>query len=167
MISKGNALPQVEINKKGELVVDGNTLAYKNWSTDQLAGKVRVINHFAGRSSAKELNEALISALKAADLPKDSYQTTTVINLKDAMWGTGALVVAKAESGKKAFPWSSVVIDESSVCLNAWGLKKESSAVIVLDECANVLFFKDGALVKAEIDAVLALIETALQADVA
>jgi hypothetical protein len=165
MISKGKKLPLVEVNKKGELTIDGASLAYKPWSTEQLTGKVRVINHFAGRSAAKELNEPLITALKAAEFPKDAYQTTTIINLKDSMWGTGALVVAKAEAGKKAFPWSSVVIDEAGACLAAWGLAKENSAVSVVDENGDVLFFKDGALTSTEIAAVLELIETALQAE--
>lgn len=163
LISKGKAVPSVSVNKKGELISENGSLKYIPWSIQSLVGKVRVINHFAGRSSAKELNEPLITALKAADLPHDSYQTTTIINLKDAMWGTSALVVAKAEAGKKAFPWSSVVIDEIGEVRNTFELKKESSAIIVLDAESKVLFFKDGALSQEEVGMVMNIIAEELE----
>ncbi len=163
-ISKGNKLPTVEVQKKGELVSEKGSIKQKPWTSECLTGKARVINHIAGRSAAKEINEAMISALKAAEFPQDAYQTTTIINLNDAMWGTSAIVAAKAESGKKEFPWSSVVLDEKGDVAKAWGLKKESSAIAVLDAEGEVLFFKDGALSAAEVQEVIGMIEAELEA---
>ena len=44
-----------------------------------MLGKVRVIQAIAGRSSAKELNAPMMTAITAAKFPEDSYQTTSII----------------------------------------------------------------------------------------
>jgi YtfJ family uncharacterized protein len=165
--SYGCKLPAVEISQKGEVQLEGGKISYTNWSTAQLTGKVRTVFHLAGRSAAKEINEALVNALKQADLPKDSYQTTTIVNTGDALFGTVSIVAMMVEGGKKEFPWSSVVVDAKSVAQQAWNLKKESSAVFVLDTSGTLLFTKDGRLTDAEVSAVLALIESALATETA
>jgi predicted transcriptional regulator len=38
----------------GELVLNNDKFSYKSWNSAQLVGKVRVVQHIAGRSSAKE-----------------------------------------------------------------------------------------------------------------
>ena len=57
--------------------------------------------HIAGKTHAKAMNEPFIEALKSAKFSKAHYQTTTIINLKNAILGTGAIVTGKAEAGKK------------------------------------------------------------------
>lgn len=158
-IQAGQTLPAVAVSQKGEVLLDGGKTTFVDWNTDSLKGKVRVVHHVAGRSAAKEINEALIQALKAADFPKETYQTTTIVNVKDAVFGTGTIVSMMVESGKKEFPWSCVVVDGQGTVQKAWGLKSESSAVAMLDAKGKVLFFKEGALAKQEIDQVLTLIE--------
>ena len=87
-------VPAVGVNDKGELLLQQDKFSYKNWNSAQLSGKVRVVQHIAGRSSAKEMNAALIEAIKAAKLPHDRYQTTTIVNTDDAIPGTGMLCAA-------------------------------------------------------------------------
>ncbi|VEI44744.1 putative transcriptional regulator [Actinobacillus equuli] len=48
------ALPSVTVAKDGELTLNGNKVSYKSWQSSSLNGKVRVIHHFAGRSSVKD-----------------------------------------------------------------------------------------------------------------
>ena len=73
----------------------------KSWSSTALPGKVRVIQHIAGRSAAKEKNQAMTKLLKRLILTKPKYQTTTIINADDAVVGTGMFVKSSAEKGKK------------------------------------------------------------------
>ena len=40
-------------------------------------------------------------AIKAAKLPHDKYQTVTIINSNDAIWGTSGFVKSSAEDSKK------------------------------------------------------------------
>lgn len=102
----GQRVAPVGVADRGELILDKDKFSYKNWNSAQLAGKVRVVQHIAGRSSAKEKNANLIEAIKAAGFPHDRYQTTTIVNTDDAIPGTGMFVRNSIESNKKLFPWS-------------------------------------------------------------
>lgn len=53
-----------------------------------------------------------MAAITAAKFPAESYQTTTIINQDDAIWGTSSFVKSSAQDSKKEFPWSSMVLDE-------------------------------------------------------
>lgn len=154
------ALPTVNVSKDGELLAKGKTVTYKVWTSDGLAGKVRVVHHFAGRSSAKEKNEALINAIKAANFDRSKYQTTSIINADDAIVATGAFVKSSAEDGKLENPHSQVVLDQQGSVKNAWGLKAKDSFVAVLDKNGKVQFVAEGKLSANQIQQVIALIHT-------
>lgn len=157
------ALPTVNVVKGGELVLQSGDIHYTPWQSSQLNGKVYVVQHIAGRSSAKELNAPLIDRIKAAELPKDRYQTVTVVNTDDAIWGTGGIVKGKLESSKKEFPWSMMVLDEEGVARSVWDLQEESSAIIVVDAENRVRWMKEGALNDQEQQEVMDLIQTLLK----
>jgi uncharacterized protein len=161
-LSVGTTLPAVDVSNYGEIVLnDGNT-GYQAWATNDLLGKVRVVQAIAGRSSSKELNAPLMAAITASKFSEDSYQTTTIINQDDAIWGTGSFVKSSAESSKEEFPWSSMVLDEDGTVASSWALKEESSAIIVQDKQGKILFVKEGALNESEVTQVIELIKASL-----
>ncbi|MFD1092859.1 YtfJ family protein [Providencia vermicola] len=163
-IQINQSVPAVSVTDKGELILNKeNKLDYQPWKSLQLVGKVRTIQHIAGRSSAKELNAPLIEAIKNARFPHDTYQTTTIINTDDAIFGTGVFVKNSVEDSKKEFPYSQFIVDSDGVVKTAWGLKPESSAIILLDNQGKVLFFKDGELNSQEIEKVIGLLISALK----
>lgn len=53
-IEKGQRVPPVGIADRGELILDNDKFSYKARNSAQLAGKVRVVQHIAGRTSAKK-----------------------------------------------------------------------------------------------------------------
>lgn len=161
-IATGQPVPEVSVDKYGEILLSGDDVSYQTWNSQELAGKVRVIQAIAGRSSAKEMNAPLMTAITAAKFPEQSYQTTTVINQDDAIWGTGSFVKSSAQDSKKEFPWSSIVLDESGKVASAWQLKEESSAIIVQDKSGNVLFVKEGTLNQTDINQVIELVKSHL-----
>src|SRR5471032_232367 len=67
----GQRVAPVGVDDKGELNDVNDTFSYTKWNSARLPGKVRIVQHMAGRSSAKALNEPLIEAIKAANLPHD------------------------------------------------------------------------------------------------
>lgn len=156
-ISNNQRVPPVGVSDKGELDYDkaADRFSYKNWNSAQLPGKVRVIQHIAGRTSAKELNAPLIDAIKQANLPHESYQTTTIVNTDDTIIGTAIFVRNSIESNKRDFPWSQFIVDNNGNVKKAWGLAEKGSAIIVLDPQGNVRFVKDGALTSAEVQQVI------------
>jgi YtfJ family uncharacterized protein len=119
---------------------------------------VRVVQHIAGRTSAKEKNATLVEAIKSANLPHDRYQTTTIVNTDDAIPGSGMFVRSSLESNKKLYPWSQFIVDSNGVVRGAWQLEKESSAVVVLDKAGRIQWAKDGALTQDEVQQVIALL---------
>lgn len=155
-------VPPVGIADRGELMLDNDKFSYKKWNSAQLPGKVRVLQHIAGRTSAKEKNAALIEAIKSAKLPHDRYQTTTIVNTDDAIPGSGMFVRSSLESNKKLYPWSQIIVDSDGVARKAWQLDEESSAIVVLDKDGRVQYAKDGGLSQQEVQQVVALLHKLL-----
>lgn len=156
-VQLNNNLPAVTVANDGELVAQGKKVAYKNWSSASLAGKVRVLQHIAGRSSVKEKNEGLITAIRQANFDRAKYQTTTIINADDAIIATGSFVKSSAEEGKLQNPHSQVVLDQASSVKKAWGLKEKESFIAVLDKNGKVQFVSEGKLSPAQIQQVIDL----------
>lgn len=161
-LQTGQRVPAVGIADRGELILDNNEFSYKNWNSSQLPGKVRVVQHIAGRTSAKEKNATLIEAIKAAKFPHDKYQTTTIVNTDDAIPGSGMFVRSSLESNKKLYPWSQFIVDSNGLVRQSWQLEEESSAIIVLDKGGRVAWAKDGALTQEEVQQVIALLHKLL-----
>lgn len=123
---------------------------------------MRIVQHIAGRTSAKEKNATLIEAIKAANLPHDKYQTTTIVNTDDAIPGSGMFVRSSLESNKKLYPWSQFIVDSNGIARKARQLDEESSAIVVLDKDGRVQWAKDGALTQEEVQQVIALLHKLL-----
>lgn len=160
--TNGQRVAPVGVADRGELILDNNKFSYKKWNSAQLPGKVRVVQHIAGRSSAKEKNAALIEAIKSAGLPHDRYQTTTIVNTDDAIPGSSMFVRSSIESNKKLFPWSQFVVDSDGVVRKAWQLDEGSSAIVVLDKDGRIQWSKDGTLTADEVKQVIALLHKLL-----
>lgn len=160
--TNGQRVAPVGVADRGELILDNDKFSYKKWNSAQLPGKVRVVQHIAGRSSAKEKNAALIEAIKSAGLPHDRYQTTTIVNTDDAIPGSSMFVRSSIESNKKLFPWSQFVVDSDGVVRKAWQLDEGSSAIVVLDKDGRIQWSKDGALTADEAKQVIALLHKLL-----
>ncbi len=158
-IKVAQTLPVAKVANYGELVVENAGIVYKTWQSERLAGKVRVIQAIAGRRSAKALNAPLMSAITAQQFDKNAYQTTTIINQNDAVWGTSSFVKSSAKDSKKEFSWSSIVLDEDGTVAKAWQLKNESSFIAVLNKQGQVLFAHEGALSQEKIAQVLKIIK--------
>jgi len=158
-IKLNQTLPYIEIKNHGEVLLKNEEIVYKKWHVNQLKDKVRVIQAIAGRSTAKEMNAPLMAAITAQNFNKNDYQTTTIINQDDAMWGTSGFVKSSAEESKKTFSWASLVLDENGVAAKKWQLKPENSLIVVLDKASNVLFVHEGALSEDKIDEVISIIK--------
>lgn len=154
-------VPPVGIADRGELILDNDKFSYKA-GIARSCPKVRIVQHIAGRTSAKEKNATLIEAIKAANLPHDKYQTTTIVNTDDAIPGSGMFVRSSLESNKKLYPWSQFIVDSNGIARKAWQLDEESSAIVVLDKDGRVQWAKDGALTQEEVQQVIALLHKLL-----
>ncbi|WP_447527794.1 YtfJ family protein [Vreelandella sp. TE19] len=160
---QGEPVTPVRVADRGELVLSDGALRYQAWDSAELSGHVGVVLHVAGRLSAKDLNTPIIEAIEAADFPNERFQTTTIINTDDAVFGSAMFVRRSVESSKRDVPTVQFVVDESSAVQNAWNLERGGSAVVVHDDAGRVRFAKDGPLTLYEVNHVMELLHAMLE----
>lgn len=161
-IATGGRVPDLSINDKGQLGLSDDKVVYSSWSYDQKPGKVQVVQYMAATRSASAMNKPFREKMRAS-LPLDgSFESISIVNLDEAMFGTSGMVISELKSSKTEFPYAVMVVDENGLGLATWELEKKSSAVIVTNEDGEVLYFKQGALSDDEIDSTIKLISDAI-----
>ncbi|CAX61238.1 putative transcriptional regulator [Erwinia billingiae Eb661] len=155
----GQPVAPVAIADRGELILREGEFSYQNWNSGELAGKVRVVQYIAGRTSAKKKNSLLITAVKEAQFPEDRFQPTTIVNTDDAIPGSGFFVRGKIEKNKRNYPWAQFVVDSDGIGRKTWQLPEESSTILVLDREGRVRWAKDGSLSPTEVSDVIGLVQ--------
>jgi YtfJ family uncharacterized protein len=153
----GAPLPDLAIDDRGEIILQGDDISYQAWRYPQQPGKVNIVQYLAATKSAGDMNKPFRDRLDT-DLPKGEFSTTTILNMDDAIWGTGAFVMGELKSNKREFPAAVIVVDENGVGLQQWQLQNDSSALMVVDPQGIVRYFKQGKMSATEIDSTLQLI---------
>ena len=156
-VEVGGRLPDLSIDDKGELILHGDEVDYRAWSYPQQPGKVHIVQYMAATKSAGDMNKAFRDRFDT-DLPKNSFRTTTILNLDDALWGTGGFVIGELKSNKREFPEAVMVVDEEGAGVKQWQLQNDTAAVVVLDPQGTVRYVKQGKMSAAEIESTLELI---------
>ena len=157
-ISVGEPLPELLIDDRGELVIDGEDFSYTPWQHPGGIGKVHVLQYMAGRMTARSQTQPFTDKLEAT-LPEGSFHVTTVINLDDALWGTSGFVVSEVKDSKRKYPASTIVLDEDGNGLETWQLLPKGATIVVLDPLGSVLFLKEGGMTEQEIESTLQLMQ--------
>lgn len=158
----GEHFPLVNVANKGEVQVDNGEFSYSDWSSAQLDGRVIVVQHLAGRTSTKELNDPLMNIIADANFTPDVYNTATIVDTDDAVWGTSVIVNSSLKDNKEMYPTAIFVIDADGSTREQLELPKESSSIFLLNKEGKVLFAKDGALTENEITEVMGMIRANL-----
>lgn len=109
------------------------------------------------------MNAALIETLRKASLPRDYYQTTTIVDRGDAFFATGWFIRHQIEASQRRYPWSQIIDDAESVVRHAWQLKSNSSTVVVLNARGEVQWVKEGPLTLEDVRQVVTLIQRILR----
>ena len=156
-IQVGQPLPALAITERGELLLENEAFSYAPWQMPENIDKVHVLQYMAGRLSARSQSKPFTDRLKES-LPLGSYHVTTVINLDDALWGSGGFVVREVKDSKKKYPLSTIVLDEHGTGLETWQLQPKGAAIFVLDPLGTVLYLKEGGMSEDEIENTLELI---------
>lgn len=154
-LTSGAIPPRVEVTNKGLLEVKSGQVAYRNWHSNQLTGKARVVLHIAAKKSASDLNKDALNALQKAELPSEFFQTTTVVNGNDKMWGTQKFIRNLLEERTLSEPNAQFVLDNKGKVRSAWGFQQGDSAVLVFDAEGTLLWYKEGRLDVLDIEAML------------
>lgn len=153
----GAPLPDLTIDDRGEIILHGDDISYQPWRYPQQPGMVNIVQYMAATQSAGDMNKPFRDRFDT-DLPEGKFTTTTILNMDEAMWGTGGIVMGQLKSNKREFPTAVIVVDEEGVGLKHWQLQEDSSAVMVVDSQGTVRYFKQGKMSATEIENTLQLI---------
>lgn len=155
-------LPAVTVADKGELILKKDEINYKPWKSTELVGKVRILQHIAGRRDVKAENQPLMDAIKTAHFNEKDYQTTNIVNADDAIFGTGFMVRSGVTKAKKANSRSQIVLDNNGSVKKAWDLKAKESLIVVLNKQGQVKFVQEGKLTNTQIQQIIHLVSDQL-----
>ena len=149
-----------EIPKSVTLQGDaGGLVSGGAWNSSMLEGKVHAV--FYVDPDEKDTNEAVADALKNEGFDKSKYATMAIVNLA-ATWKPNAIINMLLKAKQKKFPDAMYVKDKHKLLVKEWGLKDDSSDILVFDKEGKLLYSYAGKLDKSEIDKVLALIHSNL-----
>ena len=155
-------LPPMKIPDRGELVLAGDDVTYRPWSTDHNPDKVHIIQYFAGTMSASKTFEPFTDLLQGS-FEEGSYHVTTIINLDAATWGTTGFVVSEVKANKRKFPLATMVLDEDGSGARQWELGKKGAGLAIIDREGIVAYFTRKALSDTELRAALELVGTLIR----
>ena len=138
----------------GGLVSDNSA-----WNSNTLKDKVLVL--FYVKKKKKELNDEFSQTLKANKYDRSKYGSLAIINLA-ATWKPNFVIASVLKGKQEEFPDTLYVKDKNSVLVKEWGLRDDSSDIIIFSKNGKVLFQKDGKMSEDEITTAIKVIEDAL-----
>ena len=143
----GKIPPTVQLRDKLGGHLDGTP-----WSSDELRGKVHVL--FYADPDEKDLNNDASEALKAAEFPRDKYQSLAVINMA-ATWLPNFAISSSLKEKQKQYPTTIYLRDYKKVLVKAWEIADHNNNVLVFDKKGRLIFRKDGKLEQEDIKKLL------------
>ncbi len=153
----------VETGKRPSIVVidgkDGGAIKGGAWSSAMLKDKVTVL--FYVDPDERDTNKALTQALKAKHFDRSKYRSVAILNLA-ASWLPNAVLESKLKEKQKEFPDTVYVKDKNKVLIKKWGLKDDSSDILIFDQGGKLIYKKFGKLTQKEIKEVIGIIEKML-----
>lgn len=158
----GELLPSVSVADQGEVLYQNNEFSYNSWNSARLGGKIHLLQLIAARTSASQMNAALMTSIKHANLPQHYYQTTTIIEGDNYLFSSDVHVHNWLENTKKMSPLDQLVFDKPGNVRKTWQLRARNSAIVVVDVHGRVRYIKEGALTLAEIHQVADLLRCLL-----
>ena len=153
-VKTGKVPPTVVISGK-----DGGAIKSGAWSSTMLKDKVTVL--FYVDPDERDVNKALTQALKAKHFDRSKYRSVAILNLA-ASWLPNAVLESKLKAKQKEFPDTVYVKDKNKVLVKKWGLKDDSSDILIFDQGGKLIYKKFGKLTQKEIEKVISIIEKTL-----
>lgn len=150
----GDTLPTVVLSGDGGGRTDGTP-----WSSASCRGRLTSV--FYIDPDERALNEPAFDSLKAACFPGDRFFSVAILNMA-ATWMPDAVIETMLRKKQKKFPRTVYVRDLEKALVRTWGLKDQSSNILILDREGRVIFSRDGKLSETDIRKMMAAIREKL-----
>ncbi len=153
-VYSAETLKQIDLSGDKGARVDGSA-----WSSSEIKGKVYVL--FYVDPDEKDLNEHVSQALKKANFPKDKYGSIAVINMA-ATWKPNWVLDSVLEGKQEEYPDTIYVRDLEKHLVKEWGLKDESSNIVLFNKEGQAIYKILGKASDEQRDELLKLIKNNL-----
>ncbi|NND69310.1 MAG: hypothetical protein HKN19_17090 [Halioglobus sp.] len=144
-LTVGGALPPLQIDDRGEIILQGDDVDYAPWDSGQLQGGVHVVQYIGATMGDKDKFKPLTDKIEK-DFAPGSVTVTTLINMDAALWGTGGLVASEIKKNKRAYPEAIIVLDEDGAGTKTWGLGEDGIALLIIDSAGVVRYVRNEGL---------------------
>ena len=141
------------------VVLEDGLVKGGSWDTEMLKDKVHVV--FYVDPDEKNINDDFSQALKSSRLDKSKFRVVVIVNLK-ATWIPGFVIESELKKEQKREPDVVFVLDREKRVLKEWGLKDDSSSVLVFDKRGVLVYKFLGKMGEVETNKVVALIKDTL-----
>ncbi|AKH70019.1 putative transcriptional regulator [Spongiibacter sp. IMCC21906] len=159
-IELGGTLPAYQVESKGELILEGEDIRYQPWSSSAITNdSPTLIFYMAARLSSEKIIAPLRDQLDAKNYADGSFQSISIVNMDEALWGTGGLVLGKLADNKRDHPRATIIADDVGSALSLWSLKKKSVAVILLNSDGVIEYLNQGSLSENEVAEIIQLLD--------
>ena len=159
-LSIGSTPPTITLaaGNGGILTKDGR---WDMWqSTPHLKDKINIVFYVA--PSAKNLNKKASDTLKEKKYPLEEVQTWVVVNTASSWW-PDSILDSKIKSSQEENARAIYLKDAQRTFIQSWGLKDESSNILVFHPKGHLIFAELGQLSDDRIQQMFSTIETARQ----
>lgn len=146
----GKIPPLIELNGKLGSRTDGSA-----WSSASIKDKLMMLYYID--PDEKKMNQHVYDTLTALKLPPDSVGSVAALNLK-ATWIPNAILETMIARKQKQYPRTVYVYDQKQVFMKKWGMKNNSSSVILFNTLGEVIFFRDGKVSETDLTNLLKII---------
>jgi YtfJ family uncharacterized protein len=153
------SLPPLTIQDRGEVHLTGDEFTYRAWSSQTNPGKLHIVQYLAGTMASSKAYRPFTDEVKAS-FPVSDFHVTTIINMDDALWGTGGFVVSEVQSNKRKYPLATMVLDKDGAGRKAWGIEKKGAVLFIIDAQGTILYFTEQPLSESELQEALRLVDT-------
>ena len=150
-ISLNEVPKEVTIEKE-----DGGLLNEEAWNSSMLKGKVHIL--FYVDPDEKDTNNEFSETLTKQDYTLDKFGTVAIVNLK-ATWLPNFAIASALEEKQKAYPRTTYVKDKTKYLVRNWGLRDDSSNILIFNKKGELIYNFSGKLPQNEIEKALKLIE--------
>lgn len=153
VLTPGGQAPKVVLSKDE----GGYVGSEKAFDSSSLAGKLQVIWYVD--PDERELNKYAQDKLRAANFPDGSFTSVAIVNFA-ATFIPNFILRGLIEDSQKENKNTIYVRDLNKVFVKQWGLKDDSSNVIVLSKDQKVLYSFGGKMDEKETEKLLSTIRT-------
>jgi len=150
-VKVGEPAPSFSLSgDKGGYVKDGS-----EFKTDHFKGKMQIIWYVD--PDERDLNEYAVEELRKANFPKEIVGSVAIINF-DATMIPNFILSGLIEDSQKKNKNTVYIKDLEKAFVKKWGLKDDSSNVVVLTKDMRVLYWFGGKLNETETKKMLSVV---------